>query len=309
MKECAKCHRLLPESCFYVRRDNGRLQSHCIDCCKAHGRLRNGYTGIYRKDNTNLNNTIMDKIVAQVYETYDYDKFHIMEKGNRDITHFEKIARQMKDIFLFTVIIVNDKYEIIDGQNRFMASRKLGKPIRYVIVEGYGVEETRLYNMEARNWQKKDFIRSYADQGNEEYVKIIEFQKRYRDFPSSVCEYFLRMSMCADSSEERGKNTFKSIQRGLFIVKNFERSCEIADMVMAYKQFCNEQKHPIYKRKEFVSAIIKLSRLDEFDNDLVVRKLKLNPRSFVPCLTSNEYIRMLEDIFNYRNKNKVRFNV
>lgn len=28
----------------------------------------------------------MDKQIASVYETYDYDKFHIMEKGNRELT-------------------------------------------------------------------------------------------------------------------------------------------------------------------------------------------------------------------------------
>lgn len=100
----------------------------------------------------------MDKQIASVYETYDYDKFHIMEKGNREIDHYKKIATQMNEQFLFTVIIVNEKFEIIDGQNRFLASKELHKPIRYIIVEGYGVEQVRMYNMEARNWQKKTLL-------------------------------------------------------------------------------------------------------------------------------------------------------
>ena len=32
----------------------------------------------------------MDKQIASVYETYDYDKFHIMEKGNREIDHYTR---------------------------------------------------------------------------------------------------------------------------------------------------------------------------------------------------------------------------
>ena len=124
----------------------------------------------------------------------------------------------MGEQFLFTVIIVNDKYEIIDGQNRYLASKLLGKPIRYVIAEGYGIKETRLYNMETKNWQKKDFIKSFADEGKEEYLKFAEFQKRYSDFPSSVCEFLLRLSMCNDYSDKRCKNTFKSVQRGLFVI-------------------------------------------------------------------------------------------
>lgn len=100
----------------------------------------------------------MDKQIASVYETYDYDKFHIMEKGNREIDHYKKIATQMNEQFLFTVIIVNEKFEIIDGQNRFLASKELHKPIRYIIVEGYGVEQVRMYNMELGIGKKKTLL-------------------------------------------------------------------------------------------------------------------------------------------------------
>ena len=248
-----------------------------------------------------------DRKAATVYETYDYGKFKIMEKGNRDIDHWKKIERQMAERFLFTVIIVNEKFEIIDGQNRFLACKSLGKPIRYIIMDGYGLDEVRTYNMEARNWQKRDFIKSYAEEGKPEYKKMMEFQRRYPDFPASVAEIILRLTLTSDSSE-KNRNDFKSIQRGLFIIKDFERSCQIADMIMAYKPYCN-QTAPIYRRREFVSAIIKLSRLEDFDNQAVIRKIQMNPRAFVPCVSSSEYIRMIEEIVNFKSRNKIRFNV
>ena len=95
----------------------------------------------------------------------------------------------------------------------------------------------------------------------------------------------------------------------MFVIDDYKRSCEVADIVLSYNPFCEGQRHPIYKRKEFVSAIIKLSRLKEFDNKLVLKKINLNPRAFVPCISSDEYIRMIEDIVNYKNKNRIRFNV
>lgn len=45
-KCCSKCGRELPISQFYRKGKNS--QSWCIDCCKEHGRLRNGATGEYR---------------------------------------------------------------------------------------------------------------------------------------------------------------------------------------------------------------------------------------------------------------------
>jgi len=49
-RKCSKCGRVLPESQYYRKGDT--LQSWCIDCCKEHGRLRNGTTGEYRTNPT-----------------------------------------------------------------------------------------------------------------------------------------------------------------------------------------------------------------------------------------------------------------
>lgn len=155
---------------------------------------------------------------------------------------------------------------------------------------------------------KKDFVKSYADEGKKEYVKMMEFQKRYPDFPISICEFFLRMSLTCDYDKKRHLN-HSAIRRGLFVIKDFETSCKLADMVMAYKPFCENQSSPIYRRREFVAAIIKLYRCEDFDNELVLKKIKLNPRAFTPCVNSDDYIRMIEDIVNFRSRNKVRFNV
>lgn len=48
-RKCARCGRELPYEAFY-KRGNNALQSWCKMCQKEHGRLRNGTTGIYKKD-------------------------------------------------------------------------------------------------------------------------------------------------------------------------------------------------------------------------------------------------------------------
>jgi hypothetical protein len=58
---CPNCGRELPENKFY-RKGKG-LQSWCIDCCRKHGKLRNGTTGEYRD-----NPTISDATDQQLYD-------------------------------------------------------------------------------------------------------------------------------------------------------------------------------------------------------------------------------------------------
>ena len=308
MKECPKCHRKLPESSFYVRdRDKGWLQSWCMDCCKDHGRLRNGSTGIYRQEIPKIKLN-MDKEVAKVYETYDYDKFHIMEKGNRVINHVSAIKKSMQKEFLFSPIIVNKDMEIVDGQNRFFASKELGKPIYYIIRPEYGINEVRLLNSGAKNWGKRDFIKSYAEEGNEEYQMIFDFMKKFPDFSAHIVEYILRLSSAntvLGSMDSSKKNANTAMSDGTFKVKDWRKSIKIAEWLMQYKPFHKN----IYKRIPFVVAIIKLSRDPQFDNDEVIRKIQQNPRAFVPCVNSEEFIRMIEEIVNFRSRNKIRFNV
>lgn len=48
-KVCTNCGRELPIIEFYSKNGVAGGQSHCKECVKAHGRLRNGTTGVYRE--------------------------------------------------------------------------------------------------------------------------------------------------------------------------------------------------------------------------------------------------------------------
>lgn len=86
-----------------------------------------------------------DTVVNIVYETTDYDKFVIVD-GNRIIDHVEHIKQSMKEHYVPNAILVNEKFEILDGQNRFKAQKELGKPVRYIVEEGLGIVDARAMN-------------------------------------------------------------------------------------------------------------------------------------------------------------------
>lgn len=63
--------------------------------------------------------------------TSDYFRFKILD-GNRDVlkSHVNKIKESMKKFgWIGPGIIVNEKFEIIDGQTRFYAAKELGLPM------------------------------------------------------------------------------------------------------------------------------------------------------------------------------------
>ena len=116
-----------------------------------------------------------------VYVTKDYSIFKRLV-GNRDIpeSRISKIVESIQTIgWVHNPIIVNEKMEVIDGQGRLTALQRLKMPVEYIIAEGAGNKECIYMNMNMVNWKLPDFIKSYAEQGNENYQRLLSLMQRY----------------------------------------------------------------------------------------------------------------------------------
>ena len=124
----------------------------------------------------------MEKVEAyKVYTTKDYSIFKRLV-GNRDIpeSRISKIVESIQTIgWVHNPIIVNEKMEVIDGQGRLTALQRLKMPVEYIIAEGAGNKECIYMNMNMVNWKLPDFIKSYAEQGNENYQRLLSLMEKY----------------------------------------------------------------------------------------------------------------------------------
>ena len=118
--------------------------------------------------------------VIEVYETKDYSMFARM-KGNRDPKVKRKIISSIKKVgYIMNPIMINEKNEICDGQNRFEALKDLGLPVHYYIVPGATIETARALNMGRSNWQPLDYVKSYAEDGNSSYQYFLNIITEYK---------------------------------------------------------------------------------------------------------------------------------
>jgi hypothetical protein len=129
----------------------------------------------------------MDKIASKIFVSKDYDKFKTLG-GNRFVDHSDKIVESIKNIGqLIAPIIVNEKFEVIDGQNRFEAYKKLELPVYYIIAEGYGISECVAMNSVSKNWTTDDYINSHAELGNRNYQILKDFIGEFKSTISKKC--------------------------------------------------------------------------------------------------------------------------
>lgn len=130
--------------------------------------------------NLRLNNKVAET-AYNVYITKDYSIFKRLI-GNRDIpeSRISKIVESIQTIgWVHNPIIVNEKMEVIDGQGRLTALQRLKMPVEYIIAEGAGNKECIYMNMNMVNWKLPDFIKSYAEQGNENYQRLLKLMENY----------------------------------------------------------------------------------------------------------------------------------
>lgn len=153
----------------------------------------------------------MDKVIAYVYESYDYDSFKRLP-DNRDVTanRVGKLIASIMEKYILNPIIVNEKKGIIDGQGRFEARKTRGLPIHYLVAEGATSDDCRRMNKYNTSWTLLDFAKSYAKMGKHAYIRLLETC----DKTAKSINIILRLSNHDSRAYEKTRN---------FVMNKFER--------------------------------------------------------------------------------------
>ncbi len=123
---------------------------------------------------------------AVIESTSDYSKFAFIEE-NRKVSkpHVNRLVATLKLFpkqIEWTPILVNEKFQIADGQHRFTALKELGLPIYYLMVKGLTIEDARRLNAGAKPWSPMDYAECFCALGKDAYcfyVKLkLNFQKK-----------------------------------------------------------------------------------------------------------------------------------
>lgn len=216
--------------------------------------------------------------------------------------HIRSLAKNMKENGWIpgSYCVVNPKMETIDGQHRIKAAEKAGVPVRYTIenVKSEVRKVIRGLNQDQKNWAFTDFIHTYVSDGNINYARLEAFMETYPDIRPTEC-----MMMCLNSNSSPSREIFES---GKFLIKDMRVADTWAKNVLLLKPYFENG----YNKSIFVRALIKLFvGKPEFNFTEFLHKVELRPGSIHLCGTVEQYIDMIETIYNYRRKNEEKINL
>ena len=228
----------------------------------------------------------------QVIYTSDLTQFKKL-KGSRKVnpTSLRRLINSItQNGFLDNPIIVNESMEVIDGNARLEAARRLKSELCFLVKSGYGFQEHVEMNVNVANWKLHNFAKSYAQRGYQDYIDLNKFLEENSEFSLTNC-----LSLLSNTS---GFNQGDSFRLGTWKIKDYDTAQYNVDFLRTIKQHIGK----IYFRERFVTAFISCTKNEnfkytEFRDNLSNKKVQglFNEDA---KLTSKQYIGLIQDTVN-----------
>lgn len=255
-----------------------------------------------------------DCVVSQVFETTNYDKF-VTFPENREPDHVGQIIGSMMEYGAIEKPVIctihadyPGKLVVVDGNNSRFARMQLGLPIPYILIENATPKEMTALNIVSRNWTARNYVDLYATMGYPDYLIFKNMLNEYSDFSCRSMQFILQLTTTNDGVND-GRPSHHSLQRGLFKCKDTKRSLDIINFLMKVKEI-EGGRSKLYRADFFICAIVRLFNHKDFDPDRAIRKMTTFPFLLTKQPDATGYLKMIEDIYNYRQKSDgiVHFN-
>lgn len=232
----------------------------------------------------------------ELKSTTDYAKF-IVHPHNRDISNTKVLEQSMRKygfdpgLPLRCVPDPSGKLQITHGHHRFQVAKSIGLPIWYV-VSSFDIP---LFESEVSNhsWSMKDFTTARARAGEEPALEVMKYHKE-TGIPLSCS-----ISLVGGESAGSG-NKSTQLKSGTLKAKKTKHADDVAEIV----KFCKSVGFNFATTANFVKALSKCLRVDVFDKDLFMLRVKTHPDTMEPCRTTDQYLDMIEFVYNRMAKSK-----
>lgn len=230
-----------------------------------------------------------------IVSTKKYSQFKNI-LGNRQLSkehiHALSVEIQRNNLLEVCPVIVNEKMEVIDGQHRLEAAKRLGIPVPYVKVSGLGIEHVVRMNTSQKKWMMKDYVRLHMDLGNQHYIDLNDFVEEHK--------LSLHQGIGLLSNQSYNTSKVNDFREGRWEITSYDRAIEVVEVMKEMRP--KMRTTLIYRNEAFSSAVVKtLSILEKNGEsaDLLVEKTKAVPQSIDFSHRVRDYLKQLEEIINF----------
>ena len=239
---------------------------------------------------------------TKVYVSSDYGLISF-QNGNREISsaNYKKLKEkiQKKNMLNFHPLIVNENFEIIDGQHRFNVAKELNLPFYFIIADKMLLVDTIDINTVGQQWTLSDFMKTYCDLNRSPYIALKRFMA---DFD------FISLSQAIEMVSKR-KGSAVHFKEGLlrFTETQMSMAIEVCHLMAQFGLV-----HKKLRSSRSLQRAIMLMRRNgiRWDHARLIDLCMENQSKMLSLPNDeNKIIDVLEDIYNKRLRTRIKFRV
>lgn len=235
-----------------------------------------------------------------IQKTDDYELF-IFRDDNRekiDQAHVRRLVESIKarNLLHLRPIDVNDRMEIIDGQHRFLAAKSLGIEIYYKKERTLEAEDIIRMNI-SKAWTMNDYLNFYCHHQKDSYILLKRFMEKHK----------LILKVALNIAIGDSRLNFQKFKGGEFefIEESLEQELDVCWQTIEYIKKMNGYS-AYTNSSRFWKALLKLVKHPEFDLNKWRNNTQKLVDHFTPKGRTEDYIKMVQTIYNWKNLNKIR---
>lgn len=231
----------------------------------------------------------LDKVSTAVYVTQNYPQFKL-DPINRPIDQAKLVklydAISAKNLLADNPILVSLSFVVLDGQHRLKVAEAMGVPIYYQFASDTQMEDVSGLNKNRTPWKFSDFLSSWCERGNPEYIRLREFVKRYDWMYPSIA-----MEMCYYGSNGTMRDDFAN---GKYQCNDVEFAERVAQAVLDFRSI----GFRYWNSRVFVYAVSQLLSNSEYNHATMMQRLERNREALYPAVNTDDYFKIFNRIYN-----------
>lgn len=228
--------------------------------------------------------------------TNNYTIFHFLD-GNRQVkpAHVRALMESLTkhpNLRPARPILVNENMQVIDGQHRLEASKRLGIDVYFTIVPGLTIEDARVINALQRSWTLLEYGESFALSGYEPYKFFMEMHESF-PIPASAMIVFMTNGNRSNQAPAFRHGQFKPDSRETVLARLYKLEDFKANLPKAWTE------------QAFALAVAHLLKHPDYNHERMLKKMQ--NVQLVRASDRAEYLRQMEEVFNIGNSKRTRF--
>lgn len=238
-----------------------------------------------------------------INKTRNYDMFKLRtdNRAKIDQSHVKKLIRSIKakNLLHLVPLQVNQNNEIMNGQHRYLAAKALGVEFYYEVCENFEPQDILLLNT-SKSWTPLDFLNYYIKNGHQEYRKLDDYMK----------EHGIGLRIALALTMGSSKNAHQNFKEGHYVFNESSAKSDIEtcwDTIGIIREANGVTNSNYANSTQFWKPLLILIQHPDFDREKWLHNLKIKIPKMAQRATQKDYLKLMLDIYNWKNHNKIKF--